>query len=398
MFEVEVLCVAEEGRGNKGASLIRSMRAPEPPDPLAFAKDADGREALRIAAETFQETKARWQPRVLRVNLTQLDSLSSVRVYLPDNLKASVEARARAALRAAREVLRRFPGGVPPLRAEEDMKVDSKRFRSLELKIKRLETMASTHPLRDDPELPNLLATFARGGSCIWPRRLRGASRATPARRHQTRRTPKTSAGVAAAGPPASRRERGAGEGKVACEMNTGDELVATELMFDGTFKELDVGSTVALVSALLWREGSGDAEDAVKRMSKEAQRAYERLQDAARVVAKHEADVGLDVEESIDASSSSGVVSRFRPELMDMARRWMDGAPFSEIMRMANGERKMYEGSIVRAFRRVQEFLRSLSAGARVVGETELERKFDAAADAMIRDIVFCDSLFAPK
>ena len=160
VFEVEVLCVAEEGRGNKGASLIRSMRAPEPPDPLAFAKDADGREALRIAAETFQETKARWQPRVLRVNLTQLDSLSSVRVYLPDNLKRPSR-RARA-LASAREVLRRFPGGVPPLRAEEDMKVDSKRFRSLELKIKRLETMASTHPLRDDPELPNLLATFAR--------------------------------------------------------------------------------------------------------------------------------------------------------------------------------------------------------------------------------------------
>ena len=181
-------------------------------------------------------------------------------------------------------------------------------------------------------------------------------------------------------------------KGKVACEMNTGDELVATELMFDGTFKELDVGSVVALVSALLWREGSGDAEDAVKKMSKEAQRAYARLQDAARVVAKHESDVGLDVEESVDAA-------KFRPELMDMARRWMDGAPFSEIARMAPvGERKMYEGSIVRAFRRTQEFLRFLSAGARVVGETELEAKFDTAADKMIRDIVFCDSLFAPK
>ena len=154
----------------------------------------------------------------------------------------------------------------------------------------------------------------------------------------------------------------------------------------------------MALVSALLWREGSGDAEDAVKRMSKEAQRAYERLQDAARVVAKHEADVGLDVEESIDASSSSGGRLEVPPELMDMARRWMDGAPFSEIMRMANGERKMYEGSIVRAFRRVQEFLRSLSAGARVVGETELERKFDAAADAMIRDTRPLRPLFAPK
>jgi ATP-dependent RNA helicase DOB1 len=373
------------------------MRAPEPPDPLAFAKDADGREALRIAAETFQETKARWQPRVLRVNLTQLDSLSSVRVYLPDNLKASVEARARA-LASAREVLRRFPEGVPPLRAEEDMKVDSKRFRSLELKIERLETMASTHPLRDDPELPNLLATFARRRELHLAAQMarRAARDARGAiKRDELQKRLRVLRRLDHLHPD---ENVALVKGKVACEMNTGDELVATELMFDGTFKELDVPSTVALVSALLWREGSGDAEDAVKRMSKEAQRAYERLQDAARVVAKHEADVGLDVEESIDSGSGSGVVSRFRPELMDMARRWMDGAPFSEIMRMANGERKMYEGSIVRAFRRVQEFLRSLSAGARVVGETELEHKFDAAADAMIRDIVFCDSLFAPK
>jgi ATP-dependent RNA helicase DOB1 len=123
-------------------------------------------------------------------------------------------------------------------------------------------------------------------------------------------------------------------------------------------------------------------------------------------VVQKHESDVGLDNLDGSDGANSHGKSGgstdsssdKFRPELMDMSRRWMDGAPFSEIMRMANSERKMYEGSIVRAFRRVQEFLRMLAAGARVVGETELERKFDQAADKMIRDIVFCDSLFAPK
>ena len=205
------------------------------------------------------------------------------------------------------------------------MKVDSKRFRSLELKIKRLETMASTHPLRDDPTLPNLLATFARRRELHLAAQMarRAARDARGAiKRDELQKRLRVLRRLDHLHPD---ENVALVKGKVACEMNTGDELVATELMFDGTFKELDVGSTVALVSALLWREGSGEPEDAVKRMSKEAQRAYERLQDAARVVAKHEADVGLDVEESIDSGSGSGVVSRFRPELMDMARRWMD-------------------------------------------------------------------------
>ena len=396
-FEVEVLCVAEETRRRRGSggsadeNRIRPMRAPEPPDPRAFARDARGREALRVAEEAFQAARTRWHPTLLRVNLTQLDALSSVRVYLPDNLRASAEARARLAA-SAREVLRRFPDGVPLLRAEEDMKVDSKRFRSLDGKIKRLEEMKATHPLRRDPDLPRLKASHARRRELAFAARAarKAASDARGAvKRDELRKRARVLRRLDHLHPD---ENVALVKGKVACEMNTGDELVATELMFDGTFKELDVGSVVALVSALLWREGSGDAEDAVKKMSKEAQRAYARLQDAARVVAKHESDVGLDVEESVDAA-------KFRPELMDMARRWMDGAPFSEIARMAPvGERKMYEGSIVRAFRRTQEFLRFLSAGARVVGETELEAKFDTAADKMIRDIVFCDSLFAPK
>ena len=410
VFEVEVLCVAEEGatgvKKEKGASRfeIRSLSAPDPPDPLAFGKDASGREALRAANERFRERQSSWRPRVVTVNVNQLDVLSSVRVYLPDNVKANAEAKTRA-LASAREVLRRFPDGVPTLRAEEDMKVDARAFRSLDGKIKRLTSLVTSHALHEDSRLPELLRSFQKKRELTLAarlaRRAAAEARATIKRDELSKRLrvlrrldhlhPDENVALV--------------KGKVACEMNTGDELVATELMFDGTFKELDVGSVVALVSALLWREGSGDAEDAVKKMSKEAQRAYERLQDAARVVAKHESDVGLDVEESLDGQNGGGAsaaakdyVGKFRPELMDMARRWMDGAPFSEIMRMANGERKMYEGSIVRAFRRVQEFLRFLAAGARVVGETELEAKFEAAADKMIRDIVFCDSLFAPK
>lgn len=50
-----------------------------------------------------------------------MDDLSSVRIYIPKDLRP-LEARERAA-RAVAEVLRRFPDGVPTLDPEDDMQV-----------------------------------------------------------------------------------------------------------------------------------------------------------------------------------------------------------------------------------------------------------------------------------
>jgi ATP-dependent RNA helicase DOB1 len=467
-YELEVLCVTSEGK--KGAWEIQQMQRVPQPNPLEFGvkgdkKDDPVAEQKLQRAQQTHDTYQTYAPRVVTIPLTQVDLFSSVRVYLPNNLKAQSEGKVRVR-ESCREVLKRFPvrmycvsqirhtvvlpltlvtvrtdypdccpyivqytpnkwtdtflfgkkDGVPALDLEKDMRITTKQFRSLTSKIDRLTGMLSKHPLASDPDdaqLSIVLEKFAKKRDVIT--RIQIAKRAVADARGTVKKDellkrlrvlrrldhlhPDENVALV--------------KGKVACEMQTSDELVATELIFDGTFKELDPGSVVALVSALLWREGQGDAGDVVKKMSKEAQRAYEKLQDAARVVAKHEADVGLDVESGPDSNGGGGAGKgggggstrqnteagdKFRPELMDMARRWMEGAPFSEIMKMANSERKMYEGSIVRAFRRVQEFLRMLAAGARVVGETELEQKFDNAADKMIRDIVFCDSLFAPK
>ena len=46
-------------------------------------------------------------------------------------------------------------------------------------------------------------------------------------------------------------------KGKVACEMQTAHELVATELIFNGTVSEMDDANLVALTSALVWRRGA---------------------------------------------------------------------------------------------------------------------------------------------
>jgi ATP-dependent RNA helicase DOB1 len=88
------------------------------------------------------------------------------------------------------------------------------------------------------------------------------------------------------------------------------------------------------------------------------------------------------DVEEYVDS---------FKPELMEICFAWARGAKFAELMKGT----KLFEGSIIRTLRRMEELLRQLGSGAGAVGETSLAHKFNAAADLMKRDIVFAASLF---
>ena len=47
-------------------------------------------------------------------------------------------------------------------------------------------------------------------------------------------------------------------KGRVACEVSTCDELLATELMFSGVFNDLTPEQTVALCSCLVFEEKVG--------------------------------------------------------------------------------------------------------------------------------------------
>jgi ATP-dependent RNA helicase DOB1 len=44
-------------------------------------------------------------------------------------------------------------------------------------------------------------------------------------------------------------------KGRVACEISAGDELLLTEMIFQGAFNELTVEQTVALLSCFTWQE-----------------------------------------------------------------------------------------------------------------------------------------------
>ena len=54
-----------------------------------------------------------------------------------------------------------------------------------------------------------------------------------------------------------------------------------------------------------------------------------------------------------------------------------------------------VYEGSLIRLFRRLEELLRQMAQAAKVMGSDDLEQKFEQSLTKVRRDIVAAQSLY---
>jgi ATP-dependent RNA helicase DOB1 len=107
-------------------------------------------------------------------------------------------------------------------------------------------------------------------------------------------------------------------------------------------------------------------------------------LQETARRVAKVKIESKITVDEE-------EYVNSFTPALMKVAYEWSRGAKFSDLIKMT----EIFEGSIIRAMRRLEELLRQLCSAANSIGNADLEAKFTEAIKRIKRDIIFSASLY---
>lgn len=75
----------------------------------------------------------------------------------------------------------------------------------------------------------------------------------------------------------------------------------------------------------------------------------------------------------------------------MDVVYAWAQGSKFSEICKMT----EIFEGSIIRIFRRLYELLQELITASKCIGNEMLEDKFTQCSIKLKRDIVFAASLY---
>jgi len=329
---------------------------------------------------------------VLPVPLIHLDSLSSIRLKMPTDLRQG-DARF-GVLKVLREVHRRYPDGPPLLAPKEEMQVADAEVGPLQRKLESMQSRLEDERLADAEVIEALPLLRTRLGlqeeEAAVRARIKGAQDVMMgAELKGMRRVLRRLGHISEDGVIQNK-------GRVACEVSTCDELLATELMFSGLLNELEPPRLAALLSCLVVEaQGSSTGADGKKNAASAGETSaqiktvamrepFDSLRDLSRRIATvvDEARLPIEIEEYANKCSHA---------LVDIVIEWCAGAKFADIARMTD----WYEGSIIRTLHRLEELLRQLIDAAKVVGNEDLEKRCAEARKLLVRDVVFAASLY---
>ncbi|KAI0563582.1 superkiller viralicidic activity 2-like 2 [Gracilaria domingensis] len=311
-------------------------------------------------------------------SLKDIDGLSAIRVVKPEDLRP-IENRATVG-RSVSEALRRYPDNIPMLDPFSDLGIADENLAILLKKVEALEEAMIASPVAKSPRIKFLHRQ--------WIKRQQ-KNEEIKAIKHQL----KVAKGIILKDELKRMKRvlRRLGfinnedvvevKGRVACEINTANELVLTELLLGGSLNNMDPAVLVAVCSCFVLDEGKIDEN---LKLEKELQSAFESLKAVATRVGTvtKESNIPLDVDVFVES---------FNPNAMRIAYYWCKGQGFSAICELAD----LFEGSVIRCLRRLEELLRQLVAAVKSIGNTELEAKIEAGSKALKRGIPFHASLY---
>ncbi|OQS00492.1 DEAD/DEAH box RNA helicase [Thraustotheca clavata] len=339
-------------------------------------KQSDKDEPVPAAPGSWTHPKS--EMKICPVPLARIDTLSSLRVYIPKDLRP-LDAR-MAVAKSLAEVMRRFPQGVPLLDPLEDMAIDDPAYKKLAIKVSDTQSAMLSSPFHGEANGPRY-ALYAEKMECEakireLERQIKDSQSLVLKDDLRRRKRVLRRLEFVTADNVIGRK------GRTACEVSTADELLVTELIFNGAFNDLSVKDTVALLSCLINTEKVKDGQKPPTTESLEAP--IRILRETARRVAKtmQDANITIDIEE---------YAASFNTNMADVLIAWCEGAKFSQICKMTD----QFEGSIIRLIRRLEELLRQLTLAAHSIGNSELEKKFEEGGKKIKRDIVFAASLY---
>lgn len=304
--------------------------------------------------------------------------ISAVRLYLPKNL-VPLENRESVG-KSLREVEKRFPDGVPLLDPVEDMKIKDQEFEDIVRRIETLEHRLYKHPVHEEENITEVQELCDKKNQLAikckdTKQELRDARTVLQLDELKCRKRVLRRLGYCSASDVIETK------GRVACEISTGQELALAELIFNGAFNDLTPPVIAALLSCFVFDE---NVKEAAELTDENLKAPFRQVQEVARKIAQveNECKLDTDVDEYVD---------KFKWELMSVVHAWANGAKFYDICKMT----PVFEGSIIRVMRRLEELLRQMILAAKAIGNNELERKFGEASTAIKRDIVFAASLY---
>ncbi|KAJ5811109.1 hypothetical protein N7447_010625 [Penicillium robsamsonii] len=315
---------------------------------------------------------------VVPIVLSCITEISHIRIMLPKDITSA--GSRNEVMKAIDEVKRRFPDGVPLLDPIENMQIKDDSFKKLLRKIEVLESRLLSNPLHNSPRLTELYEQYAEKVDLTAKikaikKQITEAMSILQLDELKCRKRVLRRFGFI------NEAEVVQLKARVACEISTGDELMLSELLFNGFFNNLTAEQIASVMSCFVFEEKVKEAPTLTK---DELAKPLKEIQSQARIIAKVS-------QESKMAMNEEEYVTSFHWELMEVIYEWTQGKSFADICKMTD----VYEGSLIRVFRRLEECLRQMAQAAKVMGSEDLESKFEEALGKVRRDIVAAQSLY---
>lgn len=313
----------------------------------------------------------------ITITLDSLHEIGSMKIVMPKELTAATQRW--SVKKSIDEIKKRFPDGIALLDPVENMKIIDESFFTLLRKTEVLECRIYENPINASPDLAERYNAYAEKAALI--------------EETKTIRSKLTNAKAQVQLDELRCRKRILRQlkfttlddvvelkGRVACEISSGDELVLTEMIFNGNFNDLTPEQCAALLSCFVFDEHS--KEGLV--LGPHLLEPYNAMIEIATHVAQVSQTCKLDI-------NVKEYVEHFKNQLMDVVYHWCKGASFSQICKLTD----VFEGSLIRLFRRLEELLRQMMEAARIIGNNALEEKMKTGMELIKRDLVSAASLY---
>ncbi|CAR26422.1 ZYRO0B09306p [Zygosaccharomyces rouxii] len=314
---------------------------------------------------------------IIPITLDSIRTVGNLRLFMPKDVKASGQKETVG--KSLMEIQRRFEKGIPLIDPMKNMKIEDDDFKKLLRKIEVLESKLFSNPIAQSVRLKELYEKYSKKSALnndINNLKHKITESQAVIQLDDLRRRKRVLRRLGFC----TQNDVIELKGRVACDITSGDELLLTEMIFNGNFNDLKPEQAAALLSCFSFQERCKEAP----RLKPELAEPLKAMREAAAKIAKIMKDSKLEIVEK-------DYVESFRHELMEVVYEWCRGANFTQICKMTD----VYEGSLIRMFKRLEELVKELIDVSNTIGNSALREKMEAVANLIHRDIVSAGSLY---
>ena len=182
-------------------------------------------------------------------------------------------------------------------------------------------------------------------------------------------------------------------KGHLICDISGADELVTAELLFSGFFKDMTLEEIGASIYCCLSKENTGKKEDIDSTNTDiNAQKKLKKIYNDIVSKVNYIADILEECKIFLGDDEKRRYIESFNDNYMMPMYKWISGYKFDKLIAEYY---TLYEGSLIRVIRRVEEFTKSFETSVEHIGDYNLKKKLEEMEEKIKRDLPFASSLY---